>query len=184
MKPWRGLLVSSLFHPSEVIWVLQKTQPRPAHLQTLSVYVNMSHSCITFFYFVSKFQEWNLHTQAHWVWLIICSPCLYFLGEKDEFQHSKTELSRLRRENIILSRRLQGGSREGSVESDVPLNNGFSIASPKLELASGTSGLRSRGAGGSYGGSVLSVTSLDGDGYESVSMSPDIRSMIISIFIM
>lgn len=86
----------------------------------------------------------------------------------------------MRRENAILTRRLQTSADPSSNISDDSLGRGGEGgASPKLELAT-KSGKKSRkGAEGggerSYGGSVLTVSSSS-DGFETVTMSPDERS--------
>ena len=83
-----------------------------------------------------------------------------------DLERANTELSRLRRRNTILSHRLSSSSMSSSLDSDMP---------PKLEPASDSSDqLRERS--NSYRGSVL--TSTEEDGFESVTVSPDIRGTI------
>ena len=79
----------------------------------------------------------------------------------------------MRRENAILTRRLQTATEPSSNISDDSME--MDGASPKLELASKPSRKGAKGGGGEesrYGGSVLTVSSSS-DGFETVSMSPD-----------
>ncbi len=85
-----------------------------------------------------------------------------------ELERANVELVSLRRQNTVLSHRLSRSSTASSVDSDLQ---------PKLALSSDDSdSVRRRGGAsnnGSYDGSVL--TSMEEDGFESVTVSPDIR---------
>ena len=103
---------------------------------------------------------------------------LYCSGENAELKDSREELSRLRRENTILSRRLHTalqGSTNSEDDSQEREKGGASGACVKLEPASKSKKGKKRDEGGSsYGGSVLTVSSSS-DGFETVTMSPDER---------
>ena len=85
-----------------------------------------------------------------------------------------------------MSRRLQLSS-EDSPSASAPSRGGgagIEAASPKLKLAdkskkgSPTSTAETRERSGSYGGSVLTVSTSE-DGFETVSMLPDVRGKVL-----
>ncbi len=106
-------------------------------------------------------------------------------GENAELKSCKDEAKHLRRENAILTRRLQTIG-EASTHSDDSLEKvgGASGSSPKLLSAAkkskkesskgGGEGGGGGGGGGRFGGNVLTVSSED-NGFEAVTMSPDER---------
>ena len=87
------------------------------------------------------------------------------IGDNNELKKSATELVRVRKENVILSRRLQAaGIATTTTTEEVEGREASDMHHPKLNPTA-----RSLD---SYGGNVLTVTSSE-EGYERVSISPD-----------
>ena len=104
-------------------------------------------------------------------------PYLMTTEEIADLKNAREEATRLRKENVILTRRLS----EASVSAE-PSASGVGGASPdscpKLKVASKlrkklAAGGDDKDKAGSFGGSVLTVSSSE-DGFETVTMSPDV----------